>query len=192
MRITKLLLTFFLISMSFYSNSAKASLLAEPYLGYSFGSSDHQGTEYDYNTTQIGARVGYQMLGLMAGIDYSMAMGSYDMDTKVKSSNTEGTLKADSKSQFGLFVGYELPILLRAWGTYFVNTSFEDTGANTKYSGEGFALGAGFTALPLLSLNLEYRNYSYDEQETIGQKSAVSPAWGFSEILFSVSLPLNL
>ncbi len=189
MRISKILV---LLSTFFaFSANSQAALLLEPYLGYSFGSADRLNYEYDYSTPQIGGRVGYQMLGLMLGVDYSMGLGSFDMDAKNTTTGVTTTSKY-KKSQLGLFVGYNLPVLLRVWGTYYVNASLEDDIAPiTEYSGSGFALGAGFTGLPFVSLNLEYRNFSYDESETSGTTTALNPELEVSEILLSVSLPLT-
>ncbi len=188
MRMTKSLLL--LISLFIFSNTAQAGVLVEPYLGFGIGSGDRGNIDYDYTTPQFGARLGYSFLGLMGGIDYSLAT-SFDIDAE---NTTTGVNSSTSykKNQFGIFVGYELPILLRAWGTYYVNASLEDDIAPiSDYSGSGYALGVGFTGLPFVSLNLEYRSFSYDEVETSGSTSTLSPSFDLNEILLSVSLPLD-
>ena len=189
MRISKILL---LVSTLFaLSSTAQADLLLEPYLGYTIGSGDRGNFDYDYKTPQIGGRVGYQMLGLMLGVDYSMGLGSFDVDAEHKVTGAETSSK-NKKNQLGVFVGYNLPVLLRVWGTYYVNTSLETEGTpSSDYSGSGYALGAGFTGLPFVSLNLEYRNFSYDEVEIGSTKSTLDPELEFSEIFLSVSLPLT-
>ncbi len=190
MRISKLVLA--LSTLFLFSVNTHADLLLEPYLGYAIGSGEMGSSfEYDYKTPQIGARVGYQMLGVMAGVDYSMSTGKYDLDTTTVATGAETSTKY-SKKQLGLFVGYNLPILLRVWGTYYLSASTEDDIAPiTKSSGGGYALGAGFTGLPFVSLNLEYRTYSYDESETSGVTTALNPESDFNEIFLSVSLPLT-
>ncbi len=190
MRISKLLV--FITSLFIFSQAAQADLLLEPYLGYTFASGE-QGNdyEYDYMTPQIGGRVGYQMLGLMAGLDYSTSLGKFDTDVKTVSTGAESTYKYQ-KNQLGVFVGYNLPILLRVWGTYYFNANIEDDIAPiTEHSGSGFALGAGFTGLPFVSLNLEYRSFSYDESETSGTTTTLNPSLDINEIFLSVSLPLT-
>lgn len=192
-----------LISLLVFSSTANAGLLIEPYLGYSLmGDGDSQigTTTYDhsYGTPTLGGRLGGTYLGFMAGLDYSMQ--TFDLKSEVGSTEYKDGVK---KNQLGLFVGYELPILLRVWGTYFLSGSLEgdDTAAGTQFinkngeysSGGGYALGVGFTGLPFVSLNLEYRTMEYDKYELNGQNVATyNEKLNLNEILLSVSLPLNL
>ena len=62
-KITGLLLGLFLMV-----NTASASLLVEPHLGYVVSTS---GDTDDYKGPQMGLRLGYQQLGLMAGLDFT-------------------------------------------------------------------------------------------------------------------------
>ncbi len=190
MCLTKSFVLLFVLSLFIFSEQAHSGVLVEPYLGYQFGSGDRNNNDYSYNSPQLGGRFGYQFLGFMGGLDYSMS--SFDLETT--NTVTNATSKTDySQNQLGLFAGYNLPIMLRAWATYFISAKLEDDIAPiTEYSGGGYALGVGFTGLPFISLNVEYRSMSYDEQETSGVTSAVSPSLDFSEVFFSVSLPLDL
>ncbi|MDD0853320.1 outer membrane beta-barrel protein [Halobacteriovorax sp. GB3] len=178
--------------------NAQAGVLVEPYLGYRLVSgedSNSSKTEYDYNGSVIGGRLGYQFLGFMGGLDYSRGLGAYELEQK----DSSGTSKNDyTQSSFGLFAGYELPILLRAWVTYWMSNKLEgDSGAvnGDEFNGSGYGLGIGFTGLPFVSLNLEYRNMTYDEffDKAAGTTTALSgdSEIGMSEILLSVSLPLD-
>ncbi len=167
-------------------NTASASFLLEPHVAYNLsGSGDGDissvNHEYSYNGPQFGARFGYQGLGLMTGFDYTRS----SFDLKDKASGVETTRSLD-RNEFGFFVGYEFPILLRAWGTYYFVNSAEDS-AGSKYSGNTKELGVGFTALPLLSVNLMYRLVSLDEVNS----SAIGSDINISEIVIGVSLPLN-
>ena len=67
-KITGLILGLFLTI-----STASASLLVEPHLGYNLGSS---GDGESYNGGQFGMRLGYQQLGLMAGLDFTRS--NYD------------------------------------------------------------------------------------------------------------------
>lgn len=190
MRISKLAIAVF--SLFIFTSTAQAGILVEPYVGYSIGlSKDYGNTTYDYKTPQFGARLGYQFLGLMAGIDYSLS-SSFDLSQKNKTTGATSKVSSD-KNQLGLFVGYEFPILLRAWGTYFLDSNLNKSSTPGKaYSGNGYALGAGFTGLPFVSLNLEYRSFSYDSSKISGSTTALNPKWTMNEILLSVSLPINI
>lgn len=190
MRISKLAIALF--SLFLFTSTVQAGVLVEPYAGYSIGlSKDYGNSTYDYSTPQFGARLGYQFLGLMAGVDYSLS-SSFDLNEKDKT--TGATTKTSSeKNQVGLFVGYNLPMLLRAWGTYYLDANLKNTPVPaTTYNGNGYALGVGFTGLPFVSLNLEYRSFSYDSSKTSGTKSTLTPKWKMNEILFSISLPINI
>lgn len=190
----KILCLFLILSAS----SAQAGFLIEPYLGYSIGSGENSAsvkTEYDQNSPFLGARLGYQTLGLMFGIDYTMGSES---DFETKSGTT--TFKQDAdQSTFGLFVGYNLPVMLRAWAAYYMSTSIEiQSGASIgdEYNGSGYGLGVGFTGLPFVSLNLEYRMMTFDEfkDNSSGLKSTLSgnSEIDYNQVMLSVSLPLDI
>lgn len=180
-------IVFLLMNLFVFSSQSQAGILLEPFLGYAIGSAEDASspsTDYSYKAPTFGARVGYQQLGLMLGAEYSTA--SLDMDYEV--SGLSGSFTGNTKSQLGLFVGYNLPIMFRAWGTYYVSPTFEYS-SGTELSGSGYGLGLGFTGLPLVSLNLEYRSYTYDEA-TSGSSTGSIADYTISEILLSVSLPL--
>ena len=159
-----------------FTSSAQAGFLIEPYLSYSFGSQDGSSTDTNFNGPGYGARLGYQFLGFMAGADYSIQSLNFDDD--------------GDKKQLGLFAGYDAPILFRVWGTYFLNGSIEFDSNSELDGGSGYALGAGYTGLPFVSLNVEYRVMNYDEASAANVTNTVDIET--KEILFSVSLPLNL
>jgi len=188
-------LALILFSLLFTLTPTHAGVLVEPYVGYAIGSAEFSNADWDYKTIQPGARLGYQFMGLMAGVDYSTA--KFDLDFEHKTTGATATFSDFKKTQLGVFVGYNLPVLLRVWGTYFLNAEAEYPGdgqANSdfKYNGGGYGLGAGFTALPFLSINLEYRMYKYDEAEQGGITAALAEELEFNEIFLSVSLPLNI
>nr|BDT28208.1 outer membrane beta-barrel protein [Bacteriovorax sp. HI3] len=171
------------------AQTASASLLIEPHIGYNLsGSGDAGGVEYDYNGPQLGARIGWQNLGLMLGLDYTRS--SYEQEAK----SSTGTVKTDMKrNEFGVFAGYNFPILVRAWGAYyFSNTTKADNSINTEYKGNTKELGVGFTGLPFLSINLMYRMVNFDEFESSAGNGSLSPERDFKEIVLGVSLPLTL
>jgi len=192
-------------------SQAQAGILIEPYLGYIFsadtketgsgsGSFDYK---YDYSGLNYGGRLGYSTFGLQVGLDYNMA--SYDYET----SNSTTKLKdAYDFNAFGAFVGFKFPVLLRVWGTYYFNAELKDkdsgsggvyTPSGSKFNGNGFGLGAGFTGLPFVNINLEYRSFTYDEGTTsagvklnlpdttngVGKHSA-------SEMILSLSVPFDI
>ena len=199
----KSLFKFILLSFVLFSVNASASILIEPYLGYAFlgnGEVSVSNTKYDndYAGPTFGGRLGFQQLGFMIGADYSMQ--SFEMESTAGSTTYNDDVK---KKQLGIFVGYNFPIMLRVWGTYFISGSFEGDdaiSANNRYDsndkltdGNGYALGIGYRPMPLVSINLEYRKFEYDTWEEGGVEATnITKDQSLSEMLLSVSLPFNI
>lgn len=175
-----------------FAQTASASLLIEPHLSYNLsGSGDNNGSgatkiDYDYNGAQYGLRLGYQALGLMGGLAYNRS--SFDMDYKSAAGGT--TTGEMERNEWGLFVGYNFPILVRGWVGYYFSNTTEDTKFNTEYTGNTTELGLGFTALPFVSVNLIYRLVKLDEVKS-GGNTGTADIDG-REFLIGVSLPLTL
>lgn len=177
-----------LVGLLFIASTANAGLLVEPYLGFGFTSGDYDTQDVSTSGTSMGARLGYQMLGVMGGLEYTMSPES-DWDFKGSTSTTTYKLK---RSQLGVFAGYNLPILLRAWVGYQFSTKAEGTyeGKDISFEGSATTLGVGFTGLPFVSLNLEYKMFSYDDNKY--GDSEIEDKVDVKEVLLSVSLPLDL
>ena len=182
------LLTIVLVLFSF---NASAGFLIEPYAGFgtfttttdsiknatSALEDDLEDTALDAETSTVfGARVGYSFLLLSAGIDYEM-----------------DTFSDGSRSVASLFVGVDLPILLRFWAEYGFASSYTTDSSDLEdfdvsYNG-GYSVGIGFTGLPFVSLNLEIENsnYTYENSDTDVEFDS-----DWASYLFSVSFPINL
>lgn len=140
-----------------FMSGAHADLLLEPYVGYQTGKYKAGGTSTDFSGLDYGARVGWQQLGFMVGLDF-MTGKMTDKD-KPKSNDV-------TPESLGLFVGYNFPVLLRVYGVYGFNNSlkFEQSGSSGKFEGSPqVKLGLGYNFLPLLSIALEYTTGTYDE-----------------------------
>lgn len=172
------------LGVSFMASASHASLLIEPHIGYNVSGTGESGLDVDYSGPQYGARLGYQSFGFMLGMDYTKGSGEYE--SKVGGVTTKQDYDTDD---IGAFVGYEFPILLRVWGTYYFSSKMELKGGG-DYSGDTKELGVGFTALPFLSLNLMYRLVNHDEVKGGGVTRNVD--MDYKEIVVGVSLPFNL
>jgi hypothetical protein len=185
----------------FISLKSSAGFLLEPYLCYkAYGSTEQviagQTTKWSSSGPALGARLGFSSLGFMAGIDYSV--GQFQLKRQTTVLLTTSSTKDDYHSNaFGFFLGYDFPLLLRVWGTYFLSTNYEDQdGANKgeRFSGSGYGAGIGLKLLPFFSLNLEARRFELDSFRVTNDKRSL-PSQEIPkplEILLSISLPLHL
>lgn len=168
----------------FGQEKANASFLVDPYIGYAIGQMELEQSgvtaEYTQTGSMMGARVGWQSFGLMLGADVGYAPTLTRELTLAALGGIKGTEDEFSGTYMGAFVGYDFPILLRAWATYFFDITYSpESGNDVKATGTSF--GVGFSGLPFVSLNAEYRMLSYDDSELEN-----------SELFLSVSLPLTL
>jgi hypothetical protein len=170
-----------LATLTGFVSTANAGVLIEPYLGYSIGTTEQGASENDISGVNFGARLGYKsFLGLMGGFDYMT--GTLQDDANPKNDVTP--------SQLGVFLGYEFPILLRVYGVYGISNKakFKDrNGSDNLEGGNNMKLGVGFTALPLVSINLEYVVASYDESNG----NTLNPELSMKTYGISVSAPFD-
>lgn len=163
---------------------ADASILIEPVVGYNVISSwenkdmtlDAKGSGLAY-----GGRFGWQNLGFQLGLDYLNS--TIDLD--------DNDLKDPvSMSEWALFAGFEFPVLLRAYAGYIFSANGETKDANNdkvEFSkGTGMKLGVGFTMLPFLDINLEYRKGTFTELNDSDTDT------DYSAYMLGVSLPFNI
>jgi len=181
------LLGFFILA-----GQTHASVLVEPYLGLSIGAQgktriNSATYDYSFSSATYGGRVGYEYLGVMAGIDYS-----HQDFTMVRVGPGRSTTKPNaSRNQVGIFVGYDFPFLLRGWATYFLGGQM-DLGSEKFSNGRGLELGLGFKALPFLSFNLSLRNIEYYKYTTTTPATYGSNKLKISEVIFAASIPLTI
>lgn len=166
------------VAMSVFT-TAQASFLIEPYLGMHFNSEIEVGSDGDVSGLGMGARFGWQNLGLQLGANYKKA------DFDVEFANSDGD--ADY-SHFGLFAGYEFPVLIRVWVEYILSSEFDFDNGSKYDDASGTTLGFGYTGLPFVALNFEITNVSYGEVNGNSLNSDVD----FSSYMLSVSLPFTL
>ena len=194
----------FTVFLFLITSISHAGVLLEPYIGFQVNNAEDSNatkTDYSWANVALGGKVGYQFLGFMAGGMYEFAPMNFDVD--VTSGTSKYTIESQSKG-WGFFAGYEFPILLRAYGTYFLKKEIRHKQANSaagivsgdEFCGTGMGFGVGYTGLPFISINAEYRMYTYDEQKsgTTGIDTALTGTNEIdgNEIFINVSLPFDL
>ncbi len=191
-----LLVSIFTLSLS------HAGILIEPQLGYIVsggGEFTVSGANYDdsYSGLTYGARLGYQALGLMAGVSYFAT--SYETESKCSNCSPTSAKTDYDQTSIGAFAGYNFPIMLRAWVGYHFSVKEEATKASSYsnkgdyWKGSATEIGIGFTPLPLVSLNLIYKMFDYDKFKN-GVSGVESSPSGYEpkEIQLAVSVPFNI
>lgn len=159
---------------TFISTNATAGFLIDPYIGtgQSKTTADINSLDDDGDSfSATGARVGYSFLLLSAGIDYQM-----------------GSIDGDNVTSTSIFVGVDMPILVRAWAEYFVSSDLDNDSSYDMKFKDGTSIGIGFTGLPFVSLNVEVQNINYTVEDVpvLGDVDVKT-----AQTVFSVSLPLD-
>lgn len=177
---------FILILAFLVINPARAGVLIEPVLGYSVSTVD-SGDSDRATGASYGGRVGYQNLGFQLGLDYLKS--GFDVDNNA--------YKSDFKtSEFAGFVGFEFPILLRVYAGYIFQATGETDlavgGVKNKVEfdkGTGTKFGVGFTGLPFVDINFEYRKGKLTDGKWGSQD--IDDA-DYSAYMIGISLPFVL
>ncbi|RLA61857.1 MAG: hypothetical protein DRQ88_12210 [Epsilonproteobacteria bacterium] len=153
-----------------YSSITHAGLLIEPYLGWDFGVGKTETTDVDFNSWDLGGRVGWIFKTLMVGVDADWKSMTPEFDS-VEGATVDVT-------NFGVFIGAWLPLMLNfRVGYVFSSTWALENGDEDK--GQGFSAGVG-ARLFFLALNVDYKYLTYDSELSS------------NDILLSVSVPFNL
>lgn len=169
------------------SSVARAAFLFEPYVGYNFSGKEKMDTtvigdtETDMTGLGFGARMGLSIMGLMAGLDYTVL----DLEDSDDSDNTSNI------TNIGAFVGYQFPLRLRLWAAYFLKSESENK-EEMKAEGTGFKVGLGYMPIRFLSINLEMIQITIDEGD-----ATLDAMLGDFEIknttyMFSISFPIDI
>lgn len=178
---------FILVLAFFIIRPAKAGLLIEPVLGYNIGKVDVSNPSFskeNYTGPSYGGRLGYQNLGFQLGLDYLKS------SLNVNDNNFKKDLNVD---EWAGFVGFEFPVLLRVYAGYIFSAEADSTvGTNklTMTGGTGTKFGLGFTGLPFVDINFEYRKGTFDEFKLGATKFADETT--YESFMIGISLPFVL
>ncbi len=182
----KLVLAAGLMFTFFVTNPfANAGVMLEPYVGYASGKmGDESSGKSDGKGLYYGARAAYNMMGFFVGGEYQGS--KLKVDSTPKTDNT--------MTDMGAVVGFEFPILLRIYGTYFFSSQDKATfSPEITFKGNAMKLGIGYTAFPLVAFNVEYYTSTYNKASNGSQSVTLtgSDVVKGSFVMFNVSLPLT-
>ena len=150
------------------TQSTWGSILIEPWAGYLGGGSDGDHLGKTHRGPLYGAKLGYQsFIGLNAGLRYDQGhidTSSYDLDHQA----------------YGVFLGYDLPLLLRLSVSYYLTSKTEHADAAApSLDGKGLAVNVGMGVLPFVKIFLEYQTHNDSDYKV---------KW----YMLGLSLPLNI
>ena len=181
--VKRVTLLFFLFAVSWDAYG----VLIEPSIGYKLIHHGETAPKYNYQAANMGLRLGMQIFGLGVGGDFncSPASISHLKEGKVKQSDkhTHGSM--------GLFASYQFPAMVVPLGVrlhYILKAKFkEDASDPQELEGDGFGAGVSVaTSIPFLSVNLDYKQITYDKSI-----SGAAGDWETHEVLASISFPIT-
>ena len=139
-------------------------------------------------------------MGFMYGLEYQMsqaesAIGFTGLEEITVKSNTSAT---------GAYIGYDFPILLRVYASYFfdVKTTVDDftlefpvpigtqTITGLEETGTATKIGVSYTGIPFFAINLELMQISIDESSDDSSSSSSEQDKDAQITQITLSLPL--
>ncbi|MBF0208589.1 MAG: hypothetical protein HQK53_17075 [Oligoflexia bacterium] len=197
-----LIVSFFLIKF------ACASILFEPYLGYSLmgrieKKMDENGPSHrwKYFSPGLGARVGFDYSGIFMGGELGVMLQEWNGMEPI-TSGVNDTTQEITMNYLGFFLGYFTTAGVSFRATYVIQSSFkkgDDNGPYSKddaYHGMGYALAIGYRVISLLAVNLEFRSFFLNSIDVDAEKTThdLDHDRGVSvnEVFLSFSTPLIL
>ncbi len=174
-----------------FSSLGFSKILIEPYIGVNIlGDFDYTGAainaakgKSDKIPFSFGGRLGYTKMGFQGGLDLAMTKGmKFDQNTAQKGDMNE----------FGAFIGYQLPILVRGYVgyTFLGKIDFETGGKFEKL--QGLKFGVGYSIFPMVKMNVEYKLYNFGKYEL--SAASIDPKADADLKMFavSISVPISL
>lgn len=152
-----------LILFCLFSLPAHAWLLVEGNVGYGMSNKwEKEGfSDIEYNGMVVNGRLGLKLFEfLILGGEYSWTDANFEY---MDDASGIGYKIPSPRTDYGVFAGFDLPIMLRFWGTYYIKSQLKMDNLNgTRLDGTGYGVGVGWTFLPFVSINAEWRLYEYN------------------------------
>jgi hypothetical protein len=181
-----------LLGTSLMSEVSWASLLLEPYGGYSLSGTMNTtaGNVGKFQGIGFGARIGFTFLkSLFIAADGSY-LPSMDITDSVSITSKPTIMRA------GAVLGFSAPMFpIRFWGGFNFMDSLkwsDPTFGDTTLSGNSFKFGLGIKIVHFFSLNGEYIINSYSDLSISGFTGALTDKITGKSIFVSLSFPFNI
>lgn len=168
---------------AFLAQVAQAAIVFEPYLGVPLGTADlDSASSTSTSGFGIGGRLYYEKMGFILGTDLKFSAQS--------SSSPEMSYE---QNQLGLMGGLSVPgFPLRLWINFYFLDQMSVSQLDRDYMGGGYSLGLGFSPLPIVALNLEYKSSTYNKYDKGSTEVNIRDDEAtFSALLVSLSFPFQ-
>ena len=155
----KKFLSIAILSLLTGMSTAHAGFLLDPYFSYAVSGTNSGLTDSTMTGSELGARLGWDMMGLGFGVD-GIVSGSYTYK--------QNSVSSDIKpSYYGVFVSYKFPIVLRGYVSYLLSSKETMTvsGIDSTLTGTGTKVGIQYTGFPFVAIGVEYVSSKYDKVE---------------------------
>ncbi|MGK0366957.1 MAG: hypothetical protein ACI9QD_000088 [Thermoproteota archaeon] len=178
----KFLITILLLSV-FFTHSAQALFLFNPYVGKSYGEFEHGTDTGDIETSHYGMHLAFQDKRFTIGLDLSYMVNSFDRD--FLSANQTYYKSYD----YGVLIGFATDGM-RLWGVLSLNSMEFEKNRNGFYFGEAYRFGIGFKVAGDVFLNIEKVRNIYTEKESgNGETTTIGTFIKTDSIMISISVP---
>ncbi|RLA64670.1 MAG: hypothetical protein DRQ88_07275 [Epsilonproteobacteria bacterium] len=181
-----------LILFCLFSHPAQAWLIVEGNVGYGISNEWEKENYADvqYDGMVVNGRLGVKVFNfLIFGGEYSWSDNYFEY---MDNSSGIGYKIPSPRTDYGVFAGIDLPIMLRFWASYYIQSELKMDNLNgTKLNGFGYGAGVGWTFLPFVSINGEYRKYEYDSSVgdiALGSDDKLTGNWFLISVGFYADL----
>jgi hypothetical protein len=168
------------VSTLLVAQSSFAGILVEPILGYGMGSYKQGAAKGEITGLQFGGRAGFGLGPIILAAD--IMTGSNEI-------KPDGGVAGDADvTSMGLTALFSPPVLpLRVWAGYAFDVEAKPE-VGGKLEGTALKVGAGYSMIPFVSVNLEYIMTTFDKSAGV----ALTDKMKANTVFVSVSVPLGI
>jgi hypothetical protein len=185
-----------LLALGFAASAAHASLLFEPYGGYSVGSVSATATGGGTSSSASVDGLTYGGLGgFMLDHFLILAYEYQGISATEKVSGVSSSYKWNQTNQFAT-IGFQAPQGLRLMGSYGFNVNAVDnsTTPGTTFTGSAYKFAIGWKILRHVAINAEYTIFNLTNASYNGTSSKISDSYSkfnYSQAMVNISFPFT-
>lgn len=190
-----MLKTLWIVSVLLFAGTANASVLFEPYGGYSVGNLSE--TAAGATTSTSGSINGFGYGGRVGFVfnHFAIVAGEYQgISAKEQLTGSTTPVNWTQSTYFGT-LGFQVPMGLRVLASYGWDLEADESGATpTHYKGTAVKFGIGWHLMYHVAINAEYTIYTvtnYRQNTTTGPISDLYSKFNYSAGMVTLSFPFT-